>query len=75
MLAGKYSDLVELVNTAYCDYTIHHIRRNERHCRELMRAYVEICAHTEVDLDDLETVRKNFGSTKGTAEFSIHKTA
>ena len=75
MLAGKYSDLVELVNTAYCDYTIHHIRRNERHCRELMRAYVEIGAHTEVDLDDLETVRKNFGSTKGTAEFSIHKTA
>jgi hypothetical protein len=40
-LTGKYSDLVTLIDEAYCKYTVPQVQRDARHCRELMLAYTE----------------------------------
>lgn len=63
-LTGKYSDLVTLIDEAYCKYTVHQVRRDARHCRELMLAYTEIAnaAAQQLDLANLTSLAKEYKS-------------
>ena len=61
--AGAYSDLVKLVNDAYCDYTVDKARANARHCREMMKAYREIATMDgDLDLANLTSLQKKYKS-------------
>ena len=63
-LTGKYSDLVTLIDAAYCKYTVSQVRRDARHCRELMLAYSEIAnaAAQQLDLANLTSLAKEYKS-------------
>ena len=63
VLAGAYKECKRLVQEAYCKYSVHSARRNARHCRELMRAYLHIATHTnETSMASLSALAHEYKS-------------
>ena len=58
----KFEDLLVLVNWAYKNYTVHDARRNARHCRETMKAYIAIGNKNDVFLDEVTALEKKYKS-------------
>ena len=59
---GKWDDLLVLVNKAYKDYTVHDARRNARHCRDTMRAYMVIGNKEDMCLNEVTAMEKQYKS-------------
>ena len=60
VLAGKWDRLLQLVDRAYKQYTVHDVRRNARHCRDTMRAYETIGNKADTELNDITALEKKY---------------
>ena len=70
---GKWEDLLVLVAKAYKDYSVHDARRNARHCRDTMRAYLAIGNKEDLCLSEVTAIEKKYKSHRRVFDSVTHE--